>query len=161
MPRISPVAIRQAHHISPYAAQLLPVCRDLQSALNEARWIREHVEERRGRDHEIAQLCRRRARGEPLQYVLGTQPFGNLDMKCRPGVLIPRYVRAEKRTMFAVIKILPISKRSNHLGLSPRPTPSISPTSSCRAPLCWEEETTAETYPRPYASSTSAQAQAA
>lgn len=26
----------------------------------------------------------------PLQYVLGSQPFGSLDIKCRPGVLVPR-----------------------------------------------------------------------
>lgn len=26
----------------------------------------------------------------PLQYILGSQPFGPLDIKCRPGVLIPR-----------------------------------------------------------------------
>lgn len=26
----------------------------------------------------------------PLQYLLGTQPFGQLDIKCKPGVLIPR-----------------------------------------------------------------------
>ncbi|EPQ57293.1 S-adenosyl-L-methionine-dependent methyltransferase [Gloeophyllum trabeum ATCC 11539] len=32
----------------------------------------------------------RRARGEPLQYILGTQPFGSLDILTRPPVLIPR-----------------------------------------------------------------------
>jgi hypothetical protein len=36
-------------------------------------------------------LCKRRSRPEPLQYILGSQPFGPLDIKCRPGVLIPRY----------------------------------------------------------------------
>ncbi|KAG8158831.1 hypothetical protein KVR01_011274 [Diaporthe batatas] len=98
MPRITPGAIRQAYRISPHAATLLPACRDLPSTLNELRWIREHVEElQRGRpaspsraEHQLASLCRRRGRGEPLQYVLGSQPFGNLDLKCRPGVLIPR-----------------------------------------------------------------------
>lgn len=29
---------------------------------------------------------------KPLQYVLGTQPFGELDIVTRPPVLIPRYV---------------------------------------------------------------------
>lgn len=38
----------------------------------------------------LTRLCRRRGIGVPLQYVLGSQPFGNLDIKCRPGVLIPR-----------------------------------------------------------------------
>lgn len=32
----------------------------------------------------------RRARGEPLQYILGSEYFGELEIKCRPGVLIPR-----------------------------------------------------------------------
>lgn len=40
----------------------------------------------------MAKLARRRARGEPLQYLLGSQPFGELDIKCGKGVLIPRYV---------------------------------------------------------------------
>ncbi|KAI1329883.1 S-adenosyl-L-methionine-dependent methyltransferase [Xylariaceae sp. FL0255] len=35
-------------------------------------------------------IIRRRAAGEPLQYVLGTQPFGDLDILCERGVLIPR-----------------------------------------------------------------------
>lgn len=113
MPRIAPSTIRQAYRISPHAATLLPVCRDLRSAYNELRWIREHAEEvvekklraqpqlrqqqsaaaRQAIEHEfLASLCHRRGRGEPLQYLLGTQPFGNLDLKCRPGVLIPRWV---------------------------------------------------------------------
>lgn len=100
MPRIPPEAIRQAYKISPHAATILPTCRDLPSTLNELRWIREHVAElQRGRppsppraEHQIASLCRLRGKGVPLQYVLGSQPFGNLDLKCRPGVLIPRFV---------------------------------------------------------------------
>ncbi|KAL1881919.1 hypothetical protein Daus18300_000973 [Diaporthe australafricana] len=98
MPRIRSKAIRQAYKISPHAATILPTCRDLPSTLNELRWIREHVAElQRGRppsprraEHQVALLCRRRGRGVPLQYLLGSQPFGNLDLKCRPGVLIPR-----------------------------------------------------------------------
>ncbi|KAI0421969.1 S-adenosyl-L-methionine-dependent methyltransferase [Xylaria grammica] len=38
----------------------------------------------------IARLVARRGAGEPLQYVLGTQPFGDLDILCEKGVLIPR-----------------------------------------------------------------------
>ena len=34
---------------------------------------------------------KRREKGEPLQYILGTQPFGELEILCRPGVLIPRW----------------------------------------------------------------------
>lgn len=35
-------------------------------------------------------LLRRRAAREPLQYVLGHQPFRTLDLEVSPGVLIPR-----------------------------------------------------------------------
>jgi methylase of polypeptide subunit release factors len=34
---------------------------------------------------------KRRERGEPLQYILGTQPFGELEILCKPGVLVPRW----------------------------------------------------------------------
>lgn len=40
----------------------------------------------------VRRLCRRRGRGEPLQYVLGNQPFGPLEILCKRGVLIPRCV---------------------------------------------------------------------
>lgn len=36
------------------------------------------------------ELFLRRAAGEPLQYILGTQAFRGLDIAVRPGVLIPR-----------------------------------------------------------------------
>lgn len=35
-------------------------------------------------------LLRRRANREPLQYILGRQPFRELDLEVGPGVLIPR-----------------------------------------------------------------------
>ncbi|KAI1354883.1 S-adenosyl-L-methionine-dependent methyltransferase [Xylaria sp. FL0043] len=38
----------------------------------------------------VARLVARRGAGEPLQYVLGTQPFGDLEILCEKGVLIPR-----------------------------------------------------------------------
>ncbi|KAI0429525.1 S-adenosyl-L-methionine-dependent methyltransferase [Xylaria sp. FL1042] len=38
----------------------------------------------------VARLVARRGAGEPLQYVLGTQPFGDLEILCGKGVLIPR-----------------------------------------------------------------------
>lgn len=96
MPRIPPSIFRRAHQLSPHAATLLPVCRDVPTAANELRWIREHAQmlcpSPAAAGQHVASLCRRRGRGEPLQYVLGTQPFGNLEMKCRRGVLIPRCV---------------------------------------------------------------------
>lgn len=33
-----------------------------------------------------------RGRGKPLQYILGNQPFGGLQILCKKGVLIPRLV---------------------------------------------------------------------
>ncbi|KAK0383412.1 hypothetical protein NLU13_9324 [Sarocladium strictum] len=92
MPRIPPWLFRRARHCSPHVATLLPACRDIPSALNELRWIRDHVREAYSRlhEHHVAKLCGRRGRGEPLQYVLGTQPFGQLEIKCHRDVLIPR-----------------------------------------------------------------------
>jgi methylase of polypeptide subunit release factors len=111
MPRLAPSTIRQAHNISPHLATLLPACRSLEAARNELRWIREHARSlsRSGRGRRagvqsaaappvvyletevlIRKLCEQRAKGVPLQYVLGSQPFGDLDIKCRRSVLIPR-----------------------------------------------------------------------
>lgn len=93
MPRTPPWLFRQARRHSPHAATLLLACKNLPLALNELRWIREYVDLntqpalRAGRLHE---LCRKRGQGIPLQYVLKSQPFGPLEIKCKPGVLIPR-----------------------------------------------------------------------
>ncbi|KXH66416.1 HemK family methyltransferase [Colletotrichum salicis] len=103
MPRLPPCLFRRAHAISPHTAVLLPACRDIPSAVTELHWIRSHVassgrqsppkvplpvhDEQEAR---VARLCAKRGRGVPLQYVLGSQPFGTLDIKCRSGVLAPR-----------------------------------------------------------------------
>ncbi|KAK4148202.1 uncharacterized protein C8A04DRAFT_23999 [Dichotomopilus funicola] len=94
MPRLPPSLFwRASKEISPLAARLLPVCRDLQSAANELRWIREHVKSTQSPVPDglrFWSLVEKRATGVPLQYVLGNQPFGDLDILCRRGVLIPR-----------------------------------------------------------------------
>ncbi|KAK7745204.1 hypothetical protein SLS62_009833 [Diatrype stigma] len=101
MPRLPPSLLRRAYRISPHLATLLPACRDLASARNELRWILFHSEasspagargvKEVGLEARIAHLCEQRGRrGIPLQYVLGSQPFGPLDIECRPGILIPR-----------------------------------------------------------------------
>ena len=100
MPRIPNTLIRKALSIDPYLPSLLAPCRDLHAAQNELRWIREHVdkaaEARRARGENLAQgvllwkLVKERSRGKPLQYILGTEWFGDLEIGCRSGVLIPR-----------------------------------------------------------------------
>ncbi|KAH8733525.1 S-adenosyl-L-methionine-dependent methyltransferase [Ilyonectria robusta] len=92
MPRLPPSLFRHAKRQSPHLATLLPACHDLESARNELRWIKDHVDEtcKHYKPRRVEELCRQRGKGVPLQYVLGSQPFGALDLKCKPGVLIPR-----------------------------------------------------------------------
>ncbi|KAI9367016.1 S-adenosyl-L-methionine-dependent methyltransferase, partial [Aspergillus egyptiacus] len=107
MPRISTRTILQAHHHHPLLPLLLKECRSLELAGNELRWLREralHVTEARlanriaggkcpvsGWRGLLRSMCLTRSRGVPLQYILGDQPFGDLDIKCARGVLIPRH----------------------------------------------------------------------
>ena len=100
MPRIPHKTLLNAYRLSPLLPLVLRGCRDLPSAKSEFRWLIEHVLEThptsttpKGTQYrELFKLCKRRERSEPLQYILGSQPFGELDLKCRRGVLIPRYV---------------------------------------------------------------------
>lgn len=52
----------------------------------EARWISEAAPD----DSSALAMARRRAEGEPLQYVLGSAQFRHLDLEVGPGVFIPR-----------------------------------------------------------------------
>ncbi|KUJ11442.1 S-adenosyl-L-methionine-dependent methyltransferase [Mollisia scopiformis] len=96
MPRLSHDLIRKAYSISSFLPLVLRGTRALDSAINELGWLKEHVFETSKTDcpkahqKQLLQLCIRRSRAEPLQYILGSQPFGDLDIKCRPKVLIPR-----------------------------------------------------------------------
>jgi methylase of polypeptide subunit release factors len=40
----------------------------------------------------LGRMVNDRASGKPLQYILGSEYFGDLEIQCRPGVLIPRCV---------------------------------------------------------------------
>lgn len=95
MPRLSPKFILSAHRQDPLLPHLLRTCRDLPSACNELRWLQEHAEptgsSHRSNSKSLKQLCVDRGRGKPLQYIIGSQPFGGLDIECVPGVLIPRW----------------------------------------------------------------------
>jgi methylase of polypeptide subunit release factors len=105
MPRIRNSLLRKAHAIDPFLPALLAPCRDLQAAQSELRWLREHVNRvakaRSARGDTVSQgaLLRRliteRASGKPLQYVIGNEYFGDLEIRCRPGVLIPRCVHRD------------------------------------------------------------------
>src|SRR5271154_2322142 len=112
MPRLPPSLIRQASHHHPLLPLLLRECRDISSAQNELRWLTEHAVAAHGgkearknktlaqispnlRPKDVAwttlhRIVLRRSRGEPLQYILGSQPFGDLEILCRKDVLIPR-----------------------------------------------------------------------
>lgn len=91
MPRIPPQvlhAARRQHRLLPL---LLPANRSsFDAAWSELRWIlkelppSKHLAAARLRQHFV-----------PLQYILGSQPFGSLDILCRPGVLIPRWETEE------------------------------------------------------------------
>jgi HemK-like putative methylase len=109
MPRLAPFLLHHARRKHPLLPILLRECRDTRSAQNELRWLIEHAialqsspqtrKQRKvltnlssapGWRTTLRKLVERRAKGEPLQYILGTQPFGDLDILCKRGVLIPR-----------------------------------------------------------------------
>ena len=108
MPRLQPRFLHRARSIHPYLPLLLRICRDLPSAQRELRWLGDHVVAITSSDRQreefparrqgdmaregtlLRRFCVRRGRGEPLQYIIGDQPFGPLEILCRRGVLIPR-----------------------------------------------------------------------
>ncbi|OJJ38563.1 hypothetical protein ASPWEDRAFT_36239 [Aspergillus wentii DTO 134E9] len=105
MPRIPTRTLLRAYQQSPLLPLLLRECRSLDSARNELRWLRERALDisramhSRGAIHKhvfsgwrslLRFMCRERSRGVPLQYILGDQPFGDLEILCRKDVLIPR-----------------------------------------------------------------------
>lgn len=55
-----------------------------------ARWLADAARAHADPASSLMHMARRVARGEPLAYVLGTQPFGELDLAVRAPVLIPR-----------------------------------------------------------------------
>ncbi|KAK7472702.1 hypothetical protein VKT23_000813 [Stygiomarasmius scandens] len=55
--------------------------------LLELKWLRKAATQS---NRPLETLVRRRQQGEPLQYIIGTQPFGPLELKVTPPVLIPR-----------------------------------------------------------------------
>ncbi|KAK9245164.1 S-adenosyl-L-methionine-dependent methyltransferase [Lipomyces tetrasporus] len=108
--RLPPARVVRAWRESPNLAQLLPEVRSIANAHSELRWISEYVREKltdraakgmKVSDNDVQmminRLCYLRGqKGFPLQYLLGSQPFGDsLDIQCRRGVLIPRWETEE------------------------------------------------------------------
>lgn len=63
------------------------------NAANEARWLLEHVlgeAPPAESENRFRELLGRRLAGEPLQYVLGSVAFHDVELAVGPGVLIPR-----------------------------------------------------------------------
>jgi methylase of polypeptide subunit release factors len=111
MPRLSQSLIRSARQHHPHLPYLLRTCRDLQSAKLELKWLQEHVKSQRTwspqkRLSKFEDLCRKRGRGVPIQYLLGSEYFGPLEIQCKPGVLIPRPATAD-----AVLHLLRLLRR--------------------------------------------------
>lgn len=90
MPRVSFKTVRQALKQSPLLPPLLKATNSLEHAANELRWIKAELPAK-----SWVNAVLRRSRLEPLQYILGTQPFGPLDIRCKRNVLIPRWETEE------------------------------------------------------------------
>ena len=135
MPRLPPILLSRAARINRHLPLLLRECRDLDSARNELRWLREATDDQLNgqavrrtppshghykhiHDQTLTSFVKRRARGEPLQYILGSQPFGELEIKCRPGVLIPRPETEIYTTELArTIQKLQVNTKRRHLSI--------------------------------------------
>lgn len=90
MTRISSKIIKEAYEVSKLLPPLLRATKSLDSAKCELQWIKRELPKNKWREAVI-----RRSNYEPLQYVLGSQPFGPLDIICRQNVLIPRWETEE------------------------------------------------------------------
>ena len=81
-----------------YLQQLLQQCPDVASATSELKRLSEHAFDSKtdpdtsqlAPDTRLAQYVERRAQGEPLEYILGSTSWAELDILCRSGTLIPR-----------------------------------------------------------------------
>ncbi|KAI4762897.1 S-adenosyl-L-methionine-dependent methyltransferase [Aureobasidium sp. EXF-3400] len=97
MPRLHPRMLHHARKIDSLLPLVLQATRDLNSAKNELRWLKEYITSQpsnhpspKSYEHRLRQVCIDRARGKPLQYIMGSEYFGDLEIACVKGVLIPR-----------------------------------------------------------------------
>ncbi|KAM9900833.1 hypothetical protein OXX79_004895 [Metschnikowia pulcherrima] len=96
MPRVSPKLIRKAFSQNPLLPPLLKATHNLDQATAELRWIQKELPHSKWKN-----AVSTRSRHEPLQYILGTQPFGPLEILCEKNVLIPRWETEEWATELA------------------------------------------------------------
>ncbi|KAL3230114.1 Mitochondrial MRF1 N(5)-glutamine methyltransferase MTQ1 [Nakaseomyces bracarensis] len=87
--RIRPRVAWEAWRCDRLLPLLLPECRTLESSKVELGWIKASMPDSVGR------AVRARYWRYPLQYVLGTQPFGSVEVRCGRKVLIPRWETEE------------------------------------------------------------------
>lgn len=66
------------------------LCMELLGVGESDYWLKSELPSDKARDELLDSALERLAKGEPLQYVLGTAPFLGMDFKVGPGVLIPR-----------------------------------------------------------------------
>lgn len=87
--RISPRTVRQASKV-PLLRYFLAANRTLENAKQELKWVQQELPPQKW-----SWAAKRRLRLVPLQYILGTQPFGELTILCKENVLIPRWETEE------------------------------------------------------------------
>lgn len=90
MVRITNLLFNRAVKDSRLLDLLLPACKTLESSRAELNWIQNELPQ-----SQWLEACTKRSELVPLQYILGSQPFGDLDIKCRDNVLIPRWETEE------------------------------------------------------------------
>ncbi|CAB4252545.1 similar to Saccharomyces cerevisiae YNL063W MTQ1 S-adenosylmethionine-dependent methyltransferase [Maudiozyma barnettii] len=91
-PRLHPSLLREARSIHKCLPLLLPECRTIQQAKQELKWL---IDGFGSSSNKLQRACIKRYRHVPLQYILGSQPFGSLDIQCKKHVLIPRWETEE------------------------------------------------------------------
>lgn len=114
-PRLMPRVIKEAAGVHPWLTLLLPECKTVSHARQELRWL---VQEFGTDGVSLHEACRLRSKHVPLQYILGSQPFGELDILCRKNVLIPRWETEEWSLQLAraiANGSVPISNRKWHI----------------------------------------------
>lgn len=90
MPRISTSLIRKALKESYLLPYLLPANHSIEAAKQELQWIKNELPQSKW-----LSACKKRSNSIPLQYILGSQPFGSIDIICQKNVLIPRWETEE------------------------------------------------------------------